>query len=280
MSGVVGTVRPRSAELREFDLGPASLSYARWTGDAAVRPVVFLHPWFGCWQFWSATAEVLGRTCYAPDLYSLARGSWHGWADPDGLARAVSGLLDVIDAPAISLVGNSVGGIVAQAIAAAQPDRVADLVLIGTGATTQGGKPEFRARADAWIQGACPRGAELRSQVEDIQRLLIVDPVEPVDWDTYAAMVCTTDQDYVASVLRGATRLDLRSRLDRISARTLVVRGEFDAARTADQACELAAGITGSVAVELPGRGHCPMIEDPAGFTTLLRAFLDGQAPP
>ena len=56
-------------------------------------------------------------------------------------------------------------------------------------------------------------------------------------------------------MLNNAFQLDLRPTLPRITAPTLVVRGEFDAARTPAHVAELLAGIPDSRAMEIQAAG-------------------------
>jgi pimeloyl-ACP methyl ester carboxylesterase len=78
----------------------------------------------------------------------------------------------------------------------------------------------------------------------------------------------------MGAVLNGAFALDLRPELPKITAATLVVRGELDAARTQAHVDELLAGIPRSTALEIPGAGHSPQVDSPEAFSRALRGFL------
>src|SRR6516225_6595827 len=60
------------------------------------EPVILLHPWFGCWQFWRQTIDALPEfETYAVDLYSLgASDNWRQFATPEGLALAISAMIE------------------------------------------------------------------------------------------------------------------------------------------------------------------------------------------
>jgi pimeloyl-ACP methyl ester carboxylesterase len=60
-----------------------------------------------------------------------------------------------------------------------------------------------------------------------------------------------------------------------VSIPTLVLVGSEDAATTPDDSRELHAVIRGSELVVLQGAGHMSCWEDPAGFNTAVRGFLD-----
>jgi 3-oxoadipate enol-lactonase len=68
--------------------------------------------------------------------------------------------------------------------------------------------------------------------------------------------------------------LDLKPRLGGIRNRTLVMCGALDQTTPPALARELAAYIPGAVYREIPGSGHCPMLEQPEALVGLVREFL------
>ncbi len=265
---------------RTAPLSGASLSYHVTRPSATGTPVVLLHPWFGCWQFWTSTMQHLAeRPCYAVDLYSPAAGAWSATAGPTALAEAVVAMMDAEGLDRVDVVGNSVGGIVAQVIASTVPRRVRRLVLVGTGASTQGALPGFARAVDRWIEVGRDGGAASRAAAEETVGMLFTGRPAASDWETYLQAVLRTDPAYLAAVLGAARKLDLTPRLGRITAPTLVIRGSEDCARTAEHAAVLAAGIPTARSVEMPGAGHSPMIDQPNRFADLVTAHLDEEDP-
>ena len=63
-------------------------------------------------------------------------------------------------------------------------------------------------------------------------------------------------------------------RLGGLRNRTLVVCGALDQTTPPALARELAALIPGAVYREIPGAGHCPMLEQPEALVALMREFL------
>lgn len=225
-------------------------------------PALLLHPWFGCSRMWQPLAEHLDTTSYAVDWYSLAENAgpegWTAWATPHGLARAALSLLDTAGLARVDVIGNSVGGVVAQIIAAEQPERVRRLVLIGTGAALGGPPTAFGALVARWIEEPDDRD-ELAGQLVDA---LVAQPFPEADRERHVAAVRAADPDFLAAVLIAARRVDLRPILGSITAPTMVLRGDHDAARTPAHVAELVAGIPDCRALELSGCGHSPMVED------------------
>lgn len=260
---------------RTVALTGTSLSYHVARPTAAGTPVVLLHPWFGCWQFWTSTMRHLGeRPCYAVDLYSPAAGEWSA-AGPTVLADAVVAMMDAEGLDRVDVVGNSVGGIVAQVVASTVPQRVHRLVLVGTGASTAGALPGFAEAVDRWIEAGRDGGAASRAAAEATVGMLFTSRPDTPTWETYVQAVLRTDPAYLAAVLGAARKLDLTPRLERITAPTLVLRGSEDCARTAEHSAALRAGIPTARSIEMPGAGHSPMIDQPARFVGLVSAHLD-----
>jgi 3-oxoadipate enol-lactonase len=255
------------------EIGGATLVYNRrppLTGGQA-WPVILLHPWFGSWLFWRQTVAALPEfETYSVDLYSLgASAEWQRFASPRGLAQAVGTMLDALHVDRCSVVGNSMGGIAAQALAAMRGDRIGRLVLVGTGARTVGVKPEFRRALDDWISGEADRAFTERL----VDALLARRPAAE-EFDAFVEPVVSANKAFMGAVLNSAFELDLRPELPKITAPTLVIRGELDAARTRAHVEELLAGIPASTALEIAGAGHSPQVDSPEAFARALRDFL------
>jgi pimeloyl-ACP methyl ester carboxylesterase len=252
----------------------SSLAYRIGPAGRDAPPVVLLHPWFGCWRFWDGLVAALrDRQCILPDLYSPARTDWEAIASPEGLAALTTALLEREGIEEVDVIGNSVGGIVAQVIAATEPWRVRRLVLIGTGARTVGVELAFAQTVDAWVNPDA--SVPTRASVEAVVRMLVQRAPADAELATYVDAVLATDRRYLAAVLAAARNLDLRPQLPAIEAPTLVLRGQHDCARTTEHVMDLLAGIRGAVAAEIRDAGHSPMLDEPAEVARLVRAHLE-----
>jgi 3-oxoadipate enol-lactonase len=241
-------------------------------GPKAGRPLLLLHPWFGCAAFFDPVRPVVtDNRVIAVDLYSPAVGDWRELAAPEPLAAAVVEVLEQeTDRPAV-VIGNSMGGILAQLVALTRPDLVEKLIIVGTGARNTGLHSKFSERLAAWL--AKPDSAQLPA----FTRGLVV-PRAAGHWAVAACVerLARVDPDYIAAVPRATLGLDLRSRLAGVTAPTLVIRGELDTIRTREHAEELAASIPGARAVEIRGAGHSPMVDSTDEFNALAAEFLAG----
>jgi 3-oxoadipate enol-lactonase len=245
----------------------------RGTGTGGA-PIVALHPWFGCWQFWLPVVERFPeRDWILVDLYSGARtfpADDHALA---ALAAAVTELIpEVTEAPVV-LMGNSTGGLLAQTIAIAGTPPLEALVLVGTGASAEGVRAPFRETLGEWLGAGAQGEPDPELTRAAVRSLLFVDPA-PEDMATYADAVTSADYPFLSAVLRGVLAGDVTAGLPRIGVPTLVIRGVQDAARTEEHVRILCAGIPDARSVDIADAGHSPMVDRPAVFDVALREFL------
>jgi pimeloyl-ACP methyl ester carboxylesterase len=182
-------------------------------------------------------------------------------------------LLDALNIDRCSVIGNSMGGIAAQALAADRTNAIERLVLVGTGARIFGVKPEWRRMLDEWIAG--PPDREFAGRM--VGALLVRRPDDACEFELFVDMVMAANKAFLGAVLTNAFQLDLRSRLPAITASTLIVRGEHDASRTRAHVEELLAGIPNSRSVEIAGGGHSVQVDSAGVFSSIVREFLLGK---
>jgi proline-specific peptidase len=190
------------------------------------------------------------------------------------------------------LLGHSHGGVVAQAYAAAHPERIERVVLAST-----------LARFQAEQQGAMEAAIHLRSDEPWFEDgVAALEQEQAGDWDSdeelagivmrelpfYFATYGDAEREYVRS-LQGEipvgdalklfnnevfTTFDLLPELPRITAPTLVITGEDDFICGPMNAREIAAEIDGAELVLLPDCGHFVFVEQPRPFADAVAGFL------
>lgn len=251
-----------------FDAGP---------GRAGQPLVLLLHGIGGGRGGWTSTGAALaaaGCRALAVDLPGYGASAAIEPCTLAAMAGAVEGLIAWSGAPRAILVGHSMGGMVAQELAALAPHRVAALVLAAT-------SPAFGPSEGTWQQEF------LRSRFEPLDaglgmaglaaRLVPAMAGSDARPDRIAAataLMAGVPEETYRRVLVALVRFDRRDTLPRIAVPTLVVTGQDDRTAPPEVARRMAARIAGAEVVILPRTGHLLMLEQPAAFDAALLAFL------
>ena len=197
----------------------------------------------------------------------------YGEVSIDLLRDDLRALLDELGIARAHVVGLSMGGMIAQAFAAAHPDRVTALVLADTAS-------EFDATIRAaWHERAataCRDGMAplveptIARWFPEAFRRTGAPALERV-----RATIAAMDPRHYAASGEALAALDLTARLGTIRARTLVGVGAVDAAIPPRFSALIRDRITGAQLRTWPGVGHCPPLQIAAAFAGDVLAFLD-----
>ncbi|MEZ6027721.1 MAG: alpha/beta fold hydrolase [Planctomycetota bacterium] len=246
-------------------------------------PVVFLHGFFGTADDWDDVAWELAddRPVAAVDLPG------HEPADepldedeaalPTDLvsaARAVGRHLDHLELTRVDLVGYSLGGRIAAALAGDTPRRVRKLVLIG--ARLEPDPDPSRAQRDHdWAKRLREEGVAAFLDAWWQQPLFDTLRAHP-DLPTWRERRLRGRADRLAAVLEALTparQPDLVPALAAADLPVLLVAGEHDATYAQAAAAAATRLPRASVAI-VPGAGHAPHLEAPDALADTLRVFL------
>jgi pimeloyl-ACP methyl ester carboxylesterase len=199
--------------------------------------------------FRAALASRLGFKIRAP--YTL-----------DDMAHDTVGLLDALDLPRAHVVGASMGGMIAQIVAARHPQRVDSLTLI---MSTSGNPRLPQARLDLQLRlvrrpAAGDREAIIRHSME-LWRLIGSPQYPPGDEVLRAKVERSYDRSsyrhglarQTLAIIASGSRVPL---LRRIEAPTLVIHGAEDPLVPVAAGHDLAQHIPGARLSVIPGMGH------------------------
>lgn len=200
------------------------------------------------------------RPPYREVSIDLMRDDLRALLDGYGIARA-------------SIIGLSMGGMIAAAFAAAEPARVDALVLADTAAEfDEGIRASWRERAaTARRDGMTPLVEPTVARWFPEAFRLAAPPV----LDRVRAMIGAMDPEHYAAAGEALSRLQLSERLRTIRARTVVCVGDEDVAIPPRFSEQLRDGIAGARLQRWPGVGHAPPLQIPETFVTDILAVLE-----
>lgn len=238
-------------------------------------PLVLLHGVGDRASSWDAVIAQLpaDRTVVRYDLrgHGSSPAPEGPWTIDDFVADHLR-LVTALDLPAADVVGFSLGGLIAQRVAATHPEVVHRLVLVGAVA----GRTEAERRAVrdrlALVETEGPLGAAQRSvdrwysaeflaehpdvRERTIERMASLDPVAY----THAYRVLATT--------------DLVDHLGSITAPTLAVTGEFDVGSPPRMSQSIAEGVRDGRWSVIPDARHSVLVEDPVHVAKELMSHV------
>ena len=230
-----------------------------------------------------------GHLAFAPQVETLASSGYRAvaWDMPGygrsppiepytfkGLAQSCIALIEALQCGTVTLVGHSMGGMVAQEVVARRPELVDKLVLAGTSASF--GKPDGDWQQAFIAQRTAPLDAG--KTMADMAQTLVAQMVgtaalpEGIKLATHC-MAQVSPATY-RRALEALVTFDRRANLPYIHVPTLLVAGEQDKVAPPAVMKKMAAAIAGSTYLEMRGVGHLMNLEAPEEFDGLLLNFL------
>lgn len=254
-----------------------------WVEREGAGPPLLLIPGLGAGTWlWAASRAALaarfslvmpelrgsGRSDKPDEPYTVAR-----------MATDVVRLLDELGVVRVHVLGASLGGFVAQYLAAAYPDRVDRLVLVGTAV---GGQNQIGPAGDILSRLIRPRGRTRRERLEDGYAFNFTDEYRLVNGARLAAITGWRESHpqpefaYYRQFL-AANAYDGARHTAGIRARTLICAGLDDPLVQPANADAMAALIPDARLAVFPGR-HLFFLERAEEFNREVIAFLEAVA--
>jgi pimeloyl-ACP methyl ester carboxylesterase len=205
-----------------------------------------------------------------------------------GYARLLERLLDEREIESATLVGNSMGGLIAAELALTSPQRVERLALVSpAGVSTHGYRGGARAASTlrrlqplvasraAWLAANADLVAA-RPRLRAALLKLVVRHPERLPAPLAAEQLRGAGRPGFVGALESTQSYELRSRLREIACPSLIVWGEDDHVISPRDAEVFAELMPSSRKVIFADTGHMAMLERPAAFNALLTDFLSG----
>jgi pimeloyl-ACP methyl ester carboxylesterase len=275
---VTGPRHSQPPERRYVDTADGQVHY-RELGSGA--PLLLLHQTASSSVMWERAMGCLaeGRRLIAMDTPGFG-GSDPPAAQPaDGLAYyagRVAGFLDALGLDRADVAGHHTGAMIAAELAAAHPERVGRLVMIGCVVIASAEERDERiAQIDRWR--ADSRGDYVKATL--IPRLhlsVTTDDPDHFARELIAYLQAGPDYWWAYDAVYG---YDAPHRLPLIGAPTLCVAGELEPQALIEWTRVAAALIPGAGHLEVPGEGAEMVFQAPATVAAFVGSFLDAGEP-
>lgn len=238
------------------------------------RPLLFLNSLGTDLRVWD---EVVARL---PSGYRVIRFDkpGHGLSETpagpytlDDLVAIAMGILNALNIDKVTVIGLSIGGLIAQGMAAAHPDRCEAMVLMDTAAKI--------GTTEMWGE----RIATLRVEgIEAIADNILERWFAPTFFETrgdesalWRSMMSRCDLDGYIGCCEVLASTDMTQSTRALTLPSLVLCGKKDCA-TPVELVRATADLMGAPFHTIPNAGHLPCVEQPEAVTKLIVKFLKG----
>jgi len=209
---------------------------------------------------WSAQLSRLRRkySIIAPDLPSHGRSGGSALQSAADYAEWLHVFIQALGLERFFLMGHSFGGAIAQEYARVHPEKIAGLVLIGTGT-------RFKLSGtylELFKEGLDPEDPAVRQQL-------------PEQFCKAFAFLKDNSSPALHADLLAAGRFNSRAWIGSITAPALVMRGANDCVTPPEMPAELAAMLPNAQLATIADAGHVVMLEAREAFNQLVSAFFE-----
>ncbi|MGH9055660.1 MAG: alpha/beta fold hydrolase [Acidimicrobiales bacterium] len=260
-------------------------------GDVGYRteghgsPLVLIMGYSGSMDAWEPSfVDALARNHQVVVFDNAGIGKTAGLPAPltiTAMANQTAALITALHFSRADVLGWSMGGMIAQALAATHPGLVDHLVLCATLPGNGRGTPPSASAVQQLVNAGNNPAAALG---------LLFPPSQTAAQQRYVAGIVGYPGYYEAPAKVDAAQLGTLSgwvsgkepagaRIGSISSPTLVADGTADVLVPVANDHTLVADIPGAQLVLYPGAGHAFMFQDEAAFLARLRSFLEPAAP-
>jgi pimeloyl-ACP methyl ester carboxylesterase len=271
------TARPSADLGHTLDL-PGGRLQVRDDGSHGNHAIVLLHGFAGSMHWWSPVAARLAPHFYVVRIDLLGHGgsekTSHGYS-MENQARLVEDALAALRVRRAVVVGHSMGGLVATALAERNGSIVDGLVLVDSAVDDDAAKLPFAARLGFMpVIGEALRHLVPDSLVRDQLESAFAPGFDVPDQfvrDFHRMTYTSYDESHDASgdYLR---KRALDARLASLGEPLLVIYGAEDDIVDPDT-FQRFRKIPGATVAKIVGAGHSPMVEKPAQVSTLIADF-------
>lgn len=246
----------------------------RLSGPEGAPALVFSNSLGTDFRIWDAVEASLRDRyrilCYDKRGHGLSDGPAAGWGMQENV-HDLAALMDRLGLDSAAVCGLSVGGLIAQGLAAERPDLVRLLILSDTAAKI--GSPDNWAKRIAAV-----RQGGLAAIADDVLKLWFTPDyiAGNTAFPLYRNMLVRTPVDGYATTCQAIADTDLIESTSALRLPALAMVGDRDGSTPPDLVRETAQLIDGCRFEVIRGAGHLPCVEQPDAVVSLLADFMTG----
>lgn len=260
--------------------------------------VVFIHGLASSWQWWLETIPSVvagGYRTVAIDLPGFGDSEMPRQMTHQSTARCIDEVCEALGLGAVTLVGHSMGTVVAPEVASRYPERVSALVLVGgppisvlrlfhSPLKTLREHPETSSFLIEVATAGFPVTPFARRQIAQrgwLRKLIFRPYVPRADLlapDLIYELLGGIGTRGVFPAIRNGFGYDFEETLRSLRCRILVVGGTLDKVTPRRDLDEFSTMTPIEQVEVMDGTGHWPMLERPGAFTKVLVEFIPGPA--
>ncbi len=244
-------------------------------GSASGPALVFLHHFGGSSRTWGPVTDRLAdrHRCVAPDLagFGEAGPPATGYAMAD-YATDIGAFLGGLGLTDYVLVGHSMGGKIALALASRRPPGLRALALFAPSPPTP--EPMEDSERQRLLSGH-----GLRAGAEETLRKIAARPLSSLLWEQSVEDIVRTSQGAWEAWLRHGSREDITAQTRRAALPALIAVGDADPVISAELVRRQVLPHLPQACLEaIPGAGHLSPLEAPQAVANLVEDLLDSLA--
>jgi 3-oxoadipate enol-lactonase len=250
-----------------------AVAHFRDEGPRDAQPIVFINSLGTDLRIWDDLARPLTQRYRVIRYDKRGHGLSQlrtGSASIADFATDLAALLDRLELKSPTIVGLSIGGLIAQELFRLRPDLVKSLVLCDT-APRIGTQESWSARLSAVEAGG------IEAIADGVMALWFSKDYHRTSPDAVAgwrAMVTRTPIEGYLMACRAIRDADLTEQASRISVSTLCVVGDEDGSTPVSLVRDLSTRIPGAKFEVIGGAGHLPCIERPDALRELIESHV------
>jgi pimeloyl-ACP methyl ester carboxylesterase len=234
------------------------------SGQSQRPPLLLVHGAGGHHLHWPPQLRRLPETdLYALDLPGHGQSPGPGRTTIAAYAQVIDAFAAALALPPVVLAGHSMGGAIALQVALTASDKVAGLVLVGTGA---------RLRVNAALLTSLQTAFD--ATTAQLIEWMYTPAFPPKQREQTLAQLRTNDRQTLHDDFAACDAFDVRSAVASLTLPTLIICGTADMMTPVKLSETLHGAITGSQLHLIEGAGHMVMIEQPAAVTGMIGEFV------